>query len=196
MNDLIVETSSELEAKVPAVVSLASALEVKTAEQYTGAADTLKEIKAARDAVNDFFDPMVKAAHQAHKVTVAKKKALSDPLDYAEGIVKRKLLDYRTEQERIAEAERQRLQAIADEKARKERAAIEAEAAKQHLDHTVPARRCSQAACHRSGSPSQGREGTPGSRAGIGRRAQEAAGSSRRCGPKGRSSQREGRDAG
>jgi len=131
MNDLIVETSSELEAKVPAVVAMASALTVSTAEQYTGAADTLKEIKSARDAVNDFFDPMVKAAFQAHKVTVAKKKALSDPLDFAEGIVKRKLLDYRTEQERIAEEQRRKLQAEADERARRERAEKEAEAAKQ-----------------------------------------------------------------
>lgn len=86
----------------------ANGLAVITNEVYTVAADMLKNIKALRQLIADTFDPHVQRAHQAHKALVAEKAKAEAPLTEAEAVIKRKMVTYSTEQERIRrEAEEQ-----------------------------------------------------------------------------------------
>ncbi len=62
---------------------------------------------------------------------VGRKKIITEPLAMSERIDKQKMLTFQQAEAAKAEAERRRLQAIADEQARKEREKAEQEAAKQ-----------------------------------------------------------------
>lgn len=110
----------------------ATALAIRTAETYTQAGELLKDIKALRKEVDAAFDPIITAAHAAHREACSQKKRAETPLAEAEQILKRGLIAYDTEQELIRRAEERRLQEIArqEEEARRldEAAALEREA--------------------------------------------------------------------
>lgn len=91
----------------------------------------LKQIKTRQKQADDFFDPPIKQAHELHKMLVGRKKLITDPLATSERIDKQKMLAYQQAEQQKAESERRRLQAIADEQARKEREKAEQEAARQ-----------------------------------------------------------------
>lgn len=126
-----IEAPPELEQHVSACVLWSRSNAIATPEQFAQTADHLKEIKAAQKKADEFFDPLTKQAFQLHKDIVARKKLLTDPLNESERIDKQKMLSYRQAEEAKAEAERRRLQAIADEQARKEREKAEQAAARQ-----------------------------------------------------------------
>jgi len=119
-----------IRADIAPVVARASAIVVKTPEQYTEASDFLKAVKGAQKRVTDFFGPMKSKAHEAWKAITTTEAATLKPLQDAEAQVKRVLITYQTEQEAIRQAEQRRLQAASDESARKERERLEKEAAK------------------------------------------------------------------
>ena len=110
----------------------AQALVIHTPNTYTQAGELLKDIKALRKEVDAAFDPIITAAHAAHKEANAQKKRAETPLIEAEAILKRGLIAYDTEQERGRRIEERRLQEIArnDEEARQvaEAAALERQA--------------------------------------------------------------------
>jgi hypothetical protein len=91
----------------------------------------IKSAKTYKDKVLDFFRDIKKKADEAHKAIVKQEKSFTDKIDVFESAAKRAILafDHAEEAKRIAE--QKRLQAIADEKARKEREKAEAEAARQ-----------------------------------------------------------------
>jgi hypothetical protein len=120
----------ELKQEVLPVVERAGEIVVKSSEDYSGAADFLKAVKQAQKKVADFFRPMKDAAHKAHKEITEKESGAMKPLTEAEATIKRKMLDYATEQERIRQKEQARLQEQADLAARKERERLEREASK------------------------------------------------------------------
>jgi len=74
---------------------------------------------------------MKQRADETKKAILDAEKALANPLAEAERLTKAAMLTYTEEENRKAEAERRRLQAIADEAARVERQKIEQAAAKQ-----------------------------------------------------------------
>lgn len=126
------DTALEVEAlkeEVAPVIRRAGALTVATPDQYTGASEFLKCVKAAQKRVADLFAPMKAKAHAAWKEITVTETATLDPLKVAEKAVKAKMLDYHEAQERIRRAEQRRLQAEADERARREREALERKAA-------------------------------------------------------------------
>ena len=129
MNEELVRVE-ELRRDVAPVVQQAAALVVSTPQEYEGAANFLKNVKAAAKKVTDFFDPIVATAHAAWKKTTEGKATLLKPLADAEATVKRKMIVFQTEQERIRQQEQARLQAQADEAARRERERLEKEAAR------------------------------------------------------------------
>lgn len=92
----------------------ARALKVTDDASYASAAEVLKGIKALRGEVDATFDPIVKAAFDAHRTAVAQKRKAETPLTEAEGIIKGALTAYSVEQERLRRQEAARLQAIAD----------------------------------------------------------------------------------
>ena len=120
-----------LKTEATGMMQWANGLTVSTQESANDAMQRLSVIKGMRKKVVDWFAPMKKAAAEAHKAIVAREKEVTDVADQAEQVVKGKVLAWQQAEAAKAEAERRRLQAIADEKARREREAAEAAAAKQ-----------------------------------------------------------------
>lgn len=117
----------ELQAEIPGVVKRAEALAIVTPEDYEAAADALKANKDLQKRVDELLiAPWRKAKADAEANRKNWDTVALEPLRKAEGILKGKQLDWSREQERIRQAEQRRLQAIADEKARKERERAEA----------------------------------------------------------------------
>lgn len=110
----------------------AGALTIQSPESYTEAGEMLKDIKALRKEVDAAFDPIIAAAHAAHREACSQKKRAETPLAEAEQILKRGLITYDTEQEQIRRGEERRLQELArqEEEVRRldEAAALEREA--------------------------------------------------------------------
>jgi colicin import membrane protein len=116
--ELVQETSNAL--------TVAKEFRVTSEQHYIESADRLKAIKALAKKLDETFDPHIKRAFDAHRALVAEKKGHQQPLIDAEGYVKRAVLGYQQEQERIRRA----AEAKAQEEARKERERLEAQAAK------------------------------------------------------------------
>jgi len=96
---------------------------------YVRASEFLLDIKRLRKEVDAAFDPIISKAHEAHREACAQKKKAEAPLAEAEQILKRGLVAWDTEQERLRREEEQRLQerARVEEEARRaqEAAALE-----------------------------------------------------------------------
>ena len=119
-----------LKNQASGAITWAQSLTVATSDDANSAMSKLSEIKRIRKSVCDWFAPMKKAASEAHKAIVSREKEITDVADEAERVVKDKVLAWQQEQQRLAAAEQARLQAEADEKARRERERLEKEAAK------------------------------------------------------------------
>lgn len=130
----------EIQTQVAPVAAMAGRLVVATPAQYAEAADFLKAVKAAQKQVEDWFADPVSKAHAAWKSLTTKKAETLAPLVEAERAVKGKMISWQTEQERIRRAEEAKLQAEADERARREREKIEA-AARAQREREEAARR-------------------------------------------------------
>jgi hypothetical protein len=120
----------ELKQEVSPVVSVAGEFIVTNPDNYTNASEFLKEIKGAQKKVVEFFDPMKKKAHEAWKSICDREGEFLNPLKTAESSLKTKMLAFQRHEEEKRLAEQRHLQAIADEKARKERERLIKEAEK------------------------------------------------------------------
>ena len=121
----------ELKQEVEPIVSWARSLEIANQEDFEAAGQQLMGIKGMAKRIADFFQPMKKAADEAKKKILDQERSMSAPLAEAEALAKSKILAYQRQEQERAEAERRRLQAIADEEARKAREKAEQEAARQ-----------------------------------------------------------------
>ena len=125
---------TQIEERGLALVERSRAIAVVDAPSYTAAGEWLVNLKGYRAEVAAFCEPVVKAAHAAHKAAVAQRTRLDGPADEAERIVKTAMLDWkRAEDARVAEAQR----AMEREARRQaeERQLAEAQAAEEAGDH-------------------------------------------------------------
>lgn len=99
----------------------AHSLIVVTKEDYGFAAEKLKETKSMRKQIVEFFADPKQKAHETWKSIVSREKFFTDKLDAIETIVKKKMLAFTNEQERIRREEEARLRKIAEEQAEAER---------------------------------------------------------------------------
>ena len=129
MSEQGLERVEVLRAEVAHEVARASSLVIASPADFTAAGEFLKAVKAAQNRVTAHFAGMKAAAHAAWKAVTTQEADTLKPLAEAEAVVKRRMLDYHAEQERIRIAEERRLQAEADERARREREALERKAA-------------------------------------------------------------------
>ncbi len=120
----------EIRQEVSPVIATANSLTVTNAEEYSYGTDFLKKIKEAQKKVTDYFSPMKTRAHETWKQICNQENEVLVPLKSAEDTTKRKLIDWKMEDDRKREAERRRLQAEADERARIERERLEKQAEK------------------------------------------------------------------
>jgi hypothetical protein len=138
---LAVPKEEEIERKVPALVDQASAIIIRDQDTLTGANDFSIAIKRMRREIEETFDPIIEAAHVAHKVALDKKRKYIDPVDAAEKMVKGKIGSYLTEQERIRkeaerkvwEAEQEKIRAQQEATRKAQEAERKAEAERQRI---------------------------------------------------------------
>jgi hypothetical protein len=125
-----IQGAANIQREIAPVLEDARSVLVRNQEERTGALEFAKRVKAAQKRVADFFEPLKTSAHKTWKAITSREAELLDPLKSAEQTVKRKVLDYDSEQERLRLAEQRRLQAEADERARKEQERLERQAEK------------------------------------------------------------------
>ena len=118
------ESDRTIESEVMPVIVRANSIAIRTAEDYVSASEFLKAIKAAQKRVSDHFEPMKQAAHAAWKKITSTESDVMKPLCDSERVVKTRMMEWKSEQDRIRQEEQARLQAEADERARKEREAL------------------------------------------------------------------------
>ena len=94
------------------------------------AIDNVREIRTKRDEIVAFFRPEKEARWAAHKAIVGYEKRFTDILDGAEKRIRQAIQAWDADEAERIRVERARLQALADEQARKERERLAREAAK------------------------------------------------------------------
>ena len=133
MNDMTVtvdDGGEQIRADMAPIVERATALVVRTPDDYTSASEYLKVVKGAQKRVGDFFGPMKTKAHDAWKSIVATEAEALKPLTAAEALLKSTLTTYLVAEEKNRADEQRKLQAAADEQARKDRERLEKAAAR------------------------------------------------------------------
>lgn len=104
---------------------------------FVNAGNFLKVIKERKDRIVAYWKPKKEQAQALHKSLVAAEKELLEPLEKADAIIRRGMLDYQKEQDRIreeAERERRRLEEEAARKAEEARRLVEEANRKEELD--------------------------------------------------------------
>lgn len=126
------EGEAELTRTVTAIEMQADDIVIASQADYQSAAELGRLIKQRSAQVTDFWAPLKKAAHDAHKQVCDREKQMLTPLVNAEKIIKQRMGEWHMEQERIRRAEEERLRRAAQEEA--ERKLAEAVAADENGD--------------------------------------------------------------
>lgn len=121
------ENAPELEGQALTWPERAREVSIATEADYEAAAELLTAIKALRGKIAESYDPIIKAAHRAHKEAVSAKKKVEEPLAEAEREIKGRMAAWYEEQERQRREEQRRLEEEARRREEDERLA-EAEA--------------------------------------------------------------------
>lgn len=125
MNELM---ETQLKDEVSVVEKTAQEITVRTEEEYVGATEFTKRVKATAKKVEDYWEPMRKSTYDAYKAVNDHKSQMLKPLKNAEGVLKKKMTEYLDEVERQRkEAEEAARQAALEEAERKMAEAREAE---------------------------------------------------------------------
>lgn len=104
----------DIQKSIMSLPERAKFLVIKDQSDAAGAQALLSTIKQLRGKVADSYDPVIKAALASHRAALAAKKEHDEPLDGAEKIIKAKLAEWMSEQERIRkEAELQKAKELA-----------------------------------------------------------------------------------
>jgi hypothetical protein len=129
--DVAPEVTPEVQGEKALVVSKeAQALAITDKPSYDQGCASLLEIKDVQKKLDEVFDPIITAAHTAHKAAINQKKKFTEPLAVAEKALKKQIADYLAaeEEKRIAEENRLRKEAERLEEERRLNEAIAAEA--------------------------------------------------------------------
>lgn len=135
-----------LEQHGGAIVHAVAALAVKDPAAFEQAAEMSRTITAYIKRVGEVLDPIVDAAHKAHKVAVAQRDALLKPAQGAKRVLGERMEAYdreiqrqRREAEMAAQRERERLEAEERERVAAEQRRLQAEADERALAAAVAA---------------------------------------------------------
>lgn len=117
----MVAGEDKLAVEVSNIETEAERIVVKNDDEYSEAAEFGRLLKQKMSEVSEFFAPMKKSAHDAHKQICDREKQMLAPLKQAEKILKDSMGAYvlKKEQERKAAEEAARL--LAQEEANKSR---------------------------------------------------------------------------
>ena len=121
---------SEETKRISKCEAWATELVVSTPEQHSKARSDVKSIKLLKNGIVKFFEKSKDLAYASWKEICGQEKGFTDKLDAAERIAKDKIMRYEIAEEEKRLAMERKLQAEADEKARKETERLAARAAK------------------------------------------------------------------
>jgi len=139
------EIREKLQAEVAPIVARAQAAVIVTPDDYLEAGEEAKAAARMLAKIDEICDPVCSAAFKAHKAAVALKKSLADPVEAAKKLWSDKQLAWSEAVEAKRVAEEQRLQAIEDERVRREQEKIDA-AARAQREKEAAARAAEEAA--------------------------------------------------
>lgn len=143
MNEIVL--SEGLKKEVSTLEEMTRTVVVRNADERTAVYQLVQSVKTKRRMIVDFFSDSKEKAHSAWKAIVGMEKTETDKLDAFEAAGKRAILTYDQAEEQKRIAEQRRLQAIADEQARKEREKAEAEARRQREIEEAARRKAEEA---------------------------------------------------
>ena len=123
--------TTELKQEVQTLEERTLTVIVRTPEERTKVYQEVVDVKLLREKIMTPINKVTKLAYDTWKANVAYGKSFSDKLDAFEAAGKKAIMAFDKIEEDKRVAEQRRLQAIADEKARKEREKAEQEAARQ-----------------------------------------------------------------
>ncbi len=124
------ERQEKFQKQIAPIIEIANRMVVRNPMEFQQAAGHQKINKKAQAEVHAFFDPICDASYAAWKQATKGRARFLDPLEKSYGIVKTKMEDYQSEEDRKAQEEARRINAENEERARKERERIEAQARK------------------------------------------------------------------
>jgi hypothetical protein len=107
-----------IEKKVQALANIENFV-IREEADLKEAAEWLRKNKETQKIVKDFFEPEREATYKAYKNVTDKIKRFNDILSRSERIIKRKMADYRMEQERIRREAERKAEIAAEEERRK-----------------------------------------------------------------------------
>jgi LmbE family N-acetylglucosaminyl deacetylase len=109
----------EIESQALVLKAEAESFEIVSQETYNQANEFGRRIKQSMKVIDEYCDPVIAAAHKAHKTALKQKKALYAPFEAAKKIIDAKQIAwYRAEQAR-AEEERRKAEEEARRRPRK-----------------------------------------------------------------------------
>lgn len=124
-----VNVEAALNASTADLVEQVQAISIRTDADYSQAGKLVVQLKAVKDSAAEYWNPLVKAAYQAHKNIKAKYNAIHKPLEDAEKALKNKMSAYTLEVQAREKAKAEALkQAAKAEAERKLDEAADAEA--------------------------------------------------------------------
>lgn len=119
----------ELAVQVTDIEIRAEGLVVSNDDEYKEAGELGRLLKAKMAEVTEFFAPMKKSAHDAHKQVCDREKQMLSPLKNAEAVLKKSMGAYALKKEQERKAAEEAARRLAQEEAeRKLQASIDAEA--------------------------------------------------------------------
>jgi hypothetical protein len=137
--------TGELKNEITTIEERTKTVAVRNPEERKAVFELIQLCKTKKKTIIDFFADMKKKAFEAHRAISAAEKAETDKLDAFERAGKVAMGQYDALENEKRLAMQRRLQAIADEKARVERAKIESEAARQRAIQAEAERKAAEA---------------------------------------------------
>lgn len=125
-----INPEAELEQETLTLYEQATSLIVSDAATYAAAGELGKGLKDLEKKIVDYFAPMKKAAHEAHKAITKKESDELAPVKEAMDVVRKTMNTFIQEQERIRREAERKARAEEEERARKEKERLEAQVLK------------------------------------------------------------------
>lgn len=120
----------KLGREISTIEKSALAVLVEDDEEYAAAAKYLQATKALQKSVKDYWEPLRVSAKHSYDLVLERKKAMTEPLESAERILKGKMAGYIEDKERKQREQEEAMKRLAaEERERKLQEAADAEAA-------------------------------------------------------------------
>jgi len=137
----LTQTVESLKAAVLEYQHFADTVTVNNETEANAASLTMTAMSNDTKRITQAIEGHKREAARRHKMWTSFENFFVDPIEAARKAVKGKIIAWQQEEQRKAAAEQARLQAIADEQARKEREKLEAQAAKLKTPEKAEERR-------------------------------------------------------